>query len=223
MTLPLPDPLVSRHADAPLQGEDVGQRLSPWGVQRNFEAVAQRFPLGPDDLHFGGTVTALPSGVDEGFEVNYLLDSTNDVLHRFKYMPSLDATYPWISLGETCLFAEVTTAQATSSNAYGALATAGPTVTAPLAGKYRYRFGANVEASLLAGWRGRVSVTGADATSAWAAGGGNAAIAVGASVCRVLEGTLTAGATPTLTYRSDASNSVTFANRFIELTPLKVA
>ena len=52
MTLPLPDPLVAVRADSPLLGEDQDHRVSPWGVQRNFETLAQRFPLGPSSENF---------------------------------------------------------------------------------------------------------------------------------------------------------------------------
>lgn len=145
MTLPLPDPSVSKRVGEPLLGEDVSHRVSPWGVQRNFETLAQRFPLGPEDLHFGGTVTALPTGVDEGFEVNYIADSTNGVVWRFKYLPTTSGTYPWLFIGGSPLAHYVDTDQnkAGGGAGYADLTTAGPTVTVPLNGDYEYAVSVN--------------------------------------------------------------------------------
>lgn len=154
MTLSLPDPLVVRPADSPGLGEDQGKVLSPWSVQRNFERVAKQFPLGPDNLHFGGTVTSLPTGegIVEGWEVNYVHSRG---LFRFKYLPSLSGTYPWYCIGGTPLAAEVAADEGTASATYAALATAGPTVTLPLAGDWDITTGAYIygdSATARLGW-----------------------------------------------------------------------
>lgn len=53
MSLSLPDPLVAKGEAEPELQEDRAHRLSAWGVQRNFEAFANVFPLSPSDGNFG--------------------------------------------------------------------------------------------------------------------------------------------------------------------------
>jgi hypothetical protein len=189
--------------------------------------LAQRFPLGPDDLHFGGTVTSLPSGVDEGFEVNYIASSSTGVVWRFKYLPTTSATYPWLFIGGPALLVETAGSSTRATNSYGDLAAGGaaPSVTAPLAGEYRLNFGAAVEAGLTAGWRGRVSPDASDASCAYASGTGSAgAGSEGASVSRhLLLATLTASQVVTLKYKSDAANTVNFEKRWVEIVPIRVS
>ena len=53
MTFALPDALVARHDKEPDLGEDVDRKLSPWGVQRNFEALA----AAAEEVRRLGTIT----------------------------------------------------------------------------------------------------------------------------------------------------------------------
>lgn len=53
MTFALPDALVARHDKEPDLGEDVDRKLSPWGVQRNFEALA----MAAEEVRRLGTIT----------------------------------------------------------------------------------------------------------------------------------------------------------------------
>lgn len=62
MTFALPDALVARHDKEPDLGEDVDRKLSPWGVQRNFEALA----AAAEEVRRLGTITET-SGVSAAF------------------------------------------------------------------------------------------------------------------------------------------------------------
>lgn len=66
MSLSLPDPLVVKHDTDPELGEDADRKLSPWGVQRNLEKIAQQFPIGNANLakpYAGGSgVLTWPGG-----------------------------------------------------------------------------------------------------------------------------------------------------------------
>lgn len=53
MTIPLPDPLVAKFNKEPDLGEDVDRKLSPWGVQRNLEALA----IAAGEVRRLGTIT----------------------------------------------------------------------------------------------------------------------------------------------------------------------
>lgn len=89
-------------------------------------------------------VTALPTtGLYEGLQVVYDT-GTSGVRWTFVYDTSDGTTYPWLFVGGPPLFAEVTTVESRTNTAYGALATAGPSVTVPLAGDYDVWIGATV-------------------------------------------------------------------------------
>lgn len=231
MTLPLPDPLVAvRDGTRPL-GEDVDHRLSPWGVQRNFEAIAQRFPLGPGDLHFGGTVTSLPTGVDEGFEVNYVASSSAGVVWRLKYLPTLSVTYPWLFIGGPPLYAEVTATQTTTSTTYVALATAGPSVTLPRAGDYDIAIGARISqnaetrAALMSYDIGATGASDADAIDYFGGDsydGANGTVT--APLTRERRKTGLTAVTLTSKYRAGGSGgTASFSGRWMRVTPIRLA
>jgi hypothetical protein len=80
-------------------------------------------------------VTALPTPPFDGFEVFYAADATNGVIWHLRYR-SGGGTHKWEYVGGPPLYSLVTTQESTTSSSYGALATAGPSVTLPLAGDY---------------------------------------------------------------------------------------
>ncbi len=85
--------------------------------------------------------TTFPGSPTDGQEFCYLADSTNGVVWRFKYRSGSASTYKWECIGGLPLFSEVLTDESTTSTTYAALATAGPSVVAPLAGDYDVRIG----------------------------------------------------------------------------------
>jgi hypothetical protein len=87
-------------------------------------------------------VTALPTPPFDGFEVFYAADATNGVIWHLRYR-SGGGTYKWEYVGGPPLSARVDTSETTTSASYAALATAGPSVTVPLAGDYIVRIHSN--------------------------------------------------------------------------------
>jgi hypothetical protein len=89
-------------------------------------------------------VTALPTPPFDGFEVFYAADATNGVIWHLRYR-SGGGTHKWEYVGGPPLYSLVTTQESTTSSSYVALATAGPSVTLPLAGDYMVEIGAKIQ------------------------------------------------------------------------------
>ena len=87
-------------------------------------------------------VTTLPSVTTEGFQIIYDT-GTSGIRWQFVYDTTDGTTYPWLFIGGPPLTARVNTDESTSSGMYDALATAGPSVTVPLAGDYIVRGNSN--------------------------------------------------------------------------------
>lgn len=81
-------------------------------------------------------------GVVAGDEVYLEVDATNGILWHLVY-ESTEATYKWRYLGGPPMVAEVVTSEATSSAAYAALATAGPSIALPRGGDFDVEVGFN--------------------------------------------------------------------------------
>lgn len=92
----------------------------------------------PSDALVVPRVTALPGSPSDGDLVRYVADATNkiDWLLQFYATDS-----KWQFLGGPELVASVDADEARNNTAYGALATAGPSITVPLAGDYRVQVG----------------------------------------------------------------------------------
>lgn len=79
MTLALPEPQIAVPERMPQLPEDVEHRVSPWGVQRNLEALAAQFPLQPGDGNFAqvpqcrafrNTTQTITSGANTALQFN---------------------------------------------------------------------------------------------------------------------------------------------------------
>jgi hypothetical protein len=90
-------------------------------------------------------VTALPTPPFDGFEVFYAADASSGVIWHLRYR-SGGGTYKWEYVGGPPLVSEVVTQESTTSATYAALATAGPSITVPLAGDYDVHHGASLQA-----------------------------------------------------------------------------
>jgi hypothetical protein len=90
----------------------------------------------PNPLVAPAVVTSLPSSPVDGQEIRYLADATNGIIWNLKYRAASASAYRWEVIGGSALFAEVAPEESTTAGAYGALTTAGPSVTVPLAGDY---------------------------------------------------------------------------------------
>lgn len=122
---------------------DLGYVQAHESVQQALDLIGQQFPFNPTQTAFP-TVTTLPSNPINGQIAYYLADSTNGVVWPFKYR-SAASTYKWEAVGPTWSFLHVATDQTfTADSAFNDPATAGPTITMPLAGDYDYEAVANM-------------------------------------------------------------------------------
>ena len=85
-----------------------------------------------------GLVTSLPSSPIDGQECYYLADDANGVIWHLRYRAASASPYKWEVVGGSALHAYVAARQTKAAGgAFGALATAGPSITVPVAGDYR--------------------------------------------------------------------------------------
>lgn len=95
-------------------------------------------------------VSSLPGSPTDGQEILFqtsAMATAGVPPYRLRYRSGASGSYKWDVIGAVPWFAEVTTQQSTSSNAYVDLATAGPSITVPLAGDYLVEGGAATYAS----------------------------------------------------------------------------
>lgn len=86
------------------------------------------------------TVTSLPGSPYDGQEIYYLADATNGVVWHLKYRAASASAYKWEYVGGSEMLSGVDTQETnTADNTWRALATAGPSVTVPLAGDYEVK------------------------------------------------------------------------------------
>jgi hypothetical protein len=89
-------------------------------------------------------VTALPANPVDGDEVYF--DTGLGFFWHFRYRAGAESLYPWESVGhQTPMYDFVTSQESTTSTTPTDLATAGPSLTPPLSGDYRLRFGASIQ------------------------------------------------------------------------------
>jgi hypothetical protein len=168
-------------------------------------------------------VTALPTtDLYEGLGIIYDT-GTSGVRWNFVYDTTDGSTYPWLFVGGPPLYAEVQTSETTSSATYAALATAGPSVTLPLAGDYDVSLGAQASNDTVGavahmsydiGGTGAVDADGPRSTSSTA----SADIAI--SYTRRKTG-LTAVALVSK-YKQTAGGIAAFHRRWISVIPVRV-
>ena len=174
-------------------------------------------------------VTTLPAGYD-GQEVFYqsttagtgggATNSMADVgaVYHLRYRAAASGSHKWEAVGVSNIYHNVEAEQSTSSTSYAALTTAGPLMTAPLAGEYLIGFGAHSVGSL-ASYGNIMSVElGTTATDADSIQGN-----VRHPMMRVIKPTLTSGTTALVTkYKAEAANTSSFGKRWLQITPIRV-
>ena len=79
-------------------------------------------------------VTSLPASPVDGQIIDYVADSTNGVVWRFRYRAASSSAYKWEFIGGGTLDSYVATQQSTSSTT--TIGLSGPSVTVPFAGDY---------------------------------------------------------------------------------------
>jgi hypothetical protein len=175
-----------------------------------------------------GIVTALPTNpTPESGDRCVFTDSLVNPTYRWQlvYNAASASAYKWEFVGGNPRFAEVATQEIRASNIYGSLATAGPSVTVPLAGDYDVEIG-----STAFGSTGAILLHSYSIGATVASDNDAIEVAVAATatdeICgaRVRRKTgLAAGTALVSQYRStiSASNPSWF-NRWMRITPVRV-
>lgn len=174
----------------------------------------------------GGTLaTSLPGSPADGQQV-ILVDSTTPP--TYSWLLQWNTTVAkWLFLGGSPLRAAVATAEARANAAYGALATAGPSITLPRPGTYVVRHGARIilntgTSNYVAMMSFSIGVAAAADADAVMAGGLGGAAAASASHHFRTHDVVVASASQALVaqYRSDTGGNATWSDRYIEATPV---
>ena len=116
-------------------------------------------------------VTSLPSSPVDGQIIDYVADSTNGVVWRFRYRAASASSYKWEFIGGPPAYSYVGpseyygTRQTTSSTSFGDLATVGPSFVTPFAGDWDCTYNAEAETTGTS-TNVRIWVTG-DGTPSW--------------------------------------------------------
>lgn len=167
-------------------------------------------------------VTSLPVNPYDGQEIDYVADAANGVVWRFKYRSASGSAYKWEFVGGPALRALVSTLEGRNNAAFGALATAGPSVTVPLAGDYDVQVGSRMQAG-----------SGSVAVHSYAVGGTGAADADAAVVATaggdsscvsaVTRKTGVAAAAAIVSqYRNSGPSTCNYLNRWMAVFPVRV-
>ncbi len=171
-------------------------------------------------------VTQLPSNPTVGDTVMYAADATNGVYWNLYYDGI--GSYPWKYVGGPPLLDLVSASgETTTSSSYTALATAGPTLTLPLAGDYDVNISAQTASTAAAHYAGFSSydVGATAANDAWAVMFGvNYGPGYGSNADRTYRHTGLAASTSLVAkYRTPQSVQVYFNERILTATPVRVA
>jgi len=191
-----------------------GDKFTDEAVQRNFETIA----LQSGDQ---STITTLPTVPFNGQEVFYLADDTNGIVWHLKYREASASTYKWEVVGGPPMFAEVATQQSTGSGTYAALATAGPSLTVPLAGDYDVEIGAQVfnGTACQANMSYDIGGTGAVDADSWEVG---IAVNTYPAGSRMRRKTALAASTALVSKYKTSAGTAFFKNRWMRVQPVRV-
>ena len=177
-------------------------------------------------------VTALPSSPEDGDQIIFM-DSLSAPTYawHFRYVAAKSSN-KWQFIGGAAIEEEVATAQTIgSSGSYVALATAGPTVTVPLAGDYLVVFGCTIVGTAAAAetrdyvqyMSFDVGGTGAVDADAVSMRTRNDSAAPEYSLARQIKKTgLAASTALTSKYKASGGSNASFKNRHISVVPIAV-
>ena len=177
----------------------------------------------------GGTstlVTSLPSSPIDGQVIDYVADSTNGIVWRFRYRSASSSAYKWEFIGGGVLDSYVATQQSTSSTTTVGLS--GPSVTVPFAGDYVVTGGAIIAENTAGNLAGFIFKGTGDSDVAWSSTYVYNTLALantyGSSASGIQKKTAqSAGQVIEMRYAvSNASTVGYFSNRFMNVTPIRV-
>lgn len=175
-------------------------------------------------------VTALPSNPTDGQECYFLADATNGIVWHLKYRAAETGSYKWYCVGGSELSSIVNTNEASNTGApYADLTTAGPQVTAPLAGDYEveFGFGHSANAANADAYCG-IQVNGADPGTAVTdpiisvGGTGMPASASFVTSRRIKVTGVNATSVLKMRYRGGSGIATTFLRRWMRVRPIRV-
>jgi len=171
-------------------------------------------------------VTSLPGSPADGQEVYYVADAANGIVWFLRYRAAATGTYKWEFLGGPPLYAELNTQETfTVGSQWTDTATPGPQLTLPLAGDWMTTGGASFSPAPTSGfWNvgaapkfGAAAVSGVPLT----AFGANGTMNVAGSRVRRDTG-IAAGTVVKLQGNVTITGPVTWANRWLAITPIRV-
>jgi hypothetical protein len=167
-------------------------------------------------------VTTLPPSPADGQVIDYLADSANGVIWRFRYRAASASAYKWEFVGGAPMQATAGSVDSTTSTTYADLPN-GPSVTVPLAGDYQVEHGGYLRNSLTAtSTLMSFSLGAAAAVEANSVVVDSVASGNGSAVARTQRITgLAASAAITAKYRV-LSGTGTFIYRGLTVTPVRV-
>lgn len=169
-------------------------------------------------------VTALPASPVEGQEV-ILVDSLTAPTYQWhlRYLAA-KASNRWIFIGGAPQYAEVTASEACSSTTYVAMTTPGPILVIPVAGDYLIDHGFRLSNNAAATWQAMSYDIGAtpavDADAAYASPGQGGAS--GSNHIQAMRRRRKTFAALTLTAKYRVSGGMSFADRWMSVTPVAV-
>lgn len=170
-------------------------------------------------------VTSLPVSPYDGQIIYYQADAANGIVWQLRYNSGSSSSYKWEFVGGGTLTSLIETNEQYVGAAYGALTTAGPLVTVPLAGDYIVTIGFtgnNGQAGQVARMSYDIGATGAvDADSVLYV----TSVAAGnwATVTKPKRKNALAASTALVAkYKTAAGSGVYFADRFMQVVPVRV-
>jgi hypothetical protein len=171
-------------------------------------------------------VSSLPGSPTDG-EVIFFQSSgmaTDGIVWTLKYRAASGSAYKWEYIGGSDLQAVVDTDQAVNSTTYAALATAGPSITVPLAGDYDVAVGCFIYGTAGDGAFMSYDVGGTGAIDADAAiENHSATLTDGASVTNHRRKTALAASTALVSkYRGSTVSNQQFSRRWMRVRPVRV-
>jgi hypothetical protein len=176
-------------------------------------------------------VTSLPSSPVDGQIIDYVADSTNGVVWRFRYRSASASVYKWEFIGGPPNFSLVGptdyfgTRQTYSSTTFGDLSTVGPSFVTPFAGDWDCMYSAITETTNTS-TNLRVWATGDSTSLGWNAQDTqvySASQLNGNHAATIRRTSLSSGSTIKLQYAvSNAGTTAYFWNRRLYVTPVRV-
>jgi hypothetical protein len=175
-------------------------------------------------------VTSLPSSPVDGQIIDYVADSTNGVVWRFRYRSASSSAYKWEFIGGPANYSYIGpneyygTRQTYSSTTFGDLSTVGPSFVTPFAGDWDCTYNCETETTGTS-TNLKIWVTG-DGTPSWTTADSQffAGAQLNATHANTVRRTsVSSGSTIKIQYSvSNAGTTAYFWNRRLYVTPVRI-